>query len=207
MLWEKNVALMRNGSIQWTLLDRIWKRLLCWTQTCTCTLLVCVAVKLVCRMKKKSLQKALLPKHLRQNASLKWSFLIITPSEKQHTCQPSLWACARARAHNMNPAFNKWPPPPPADERTTRLSVTFNDPLWLPQISESACHPFPIRESLLGPAAGHDRWHTSMVWLKWDLNRWPFGLGDQALGSWQQSPLSDGSRAGRRGTEQRGRSV
>ncbi len=85
---------------------------------------------------------------------------------------------------------------PPADERTTRLSVTFNDPLWLPQISEPACHPFPIRESLLGPAASHDRWRTSVVRLKWDLNQWPFGLGDQALGSWQQSPLSDASRAG-----------
>lgn len=99
----------------------------------------------------------------------------------------------------MNPAINKWPPPP-ADERTTRLSVTFNDPLWLPQISEPACHPFPIRESLLGPTAGHDRWRTSMVWLKWDLNRWPFGPGVQALRSWQQSSLSDASRAGRRGT-------
>ena len=59
----------------------------------------------------------------------------------------------------------------------TWLSVTFSDPLRPPQITEPACHPFPIRASLLGAAAGHDRWRTSMVRLKWDLNRWPFGLG------------------------------
>lgn len=69
--------------------------------------------------------------------------------------------------HGYHPP--QMPPGPLA--RTWRLSVTFDDPLWPPQISEPTCHPFPISESLLVPVAGHDRWDTSVVQLKWDLNQ------------------------------------
>lgn len=62
------------------------------------------------------------------------------------------------------------------------LSVTFNL-LGRPQSNEPACHPFPIRASLLGLGAGHDRWHTSMLRLKLDLNWRPFGPGDKVTQS------------------------
>lgn len=67
--------------------------------------------------------------------------------------------------------------------RAAGLSVTFNDPPQRPQSSEPACHPFSIRVSLLGLGAGHDRWRTSMVRLKLDLNRRPFGPGDKVAQS------------------------
>lgn len=80
------------------------------------------------------------------------------------------------------------------------LSVTFNDPLRRPQSGEPACHPFPIRESLLGLAAGHDRWRTSMVRLKLDLNRRPFGPGDKVTSvAGNNLPACDAPRSERAG--------
>lgn len=76
--------------------------------------------------------------------------------------------------------------PPPADVRTTFTALSPSVILRLPQITEPACHPFPIRDSLLGLTSSHDRWCMSMVRLMWDLNWWPFGLEDQELCSGRQ---------------------
>lgn len=92
-------------------------------------------------------------------------------------------------------SLNKWWLHPFAGQRTTELYVTFNDTLWHSQIIEPSCHPFPIRESLLGQTAGHDRRHMSMAWLKRDLNCWPFSLRAKVLSRWLQSSLSDASKA------------
>lgn len=109
------------------------------------------------------------------------SSLIITtvlPGIIPHQCMWRRDCLHRKCMHNTSPTpvnhrhgyhLPQMPPHPLA--RTWRLSVTFDDPLWPPQISEPTCHPFPISESLLVPVAGHDRWDTSVVQLKWDLNQ------------------------------------